>query len=1063
MSVNGLPDRWWMKPELTEMNRLSGRATLYPFPDEGSASTCDREQSPFVKLLNGAWTFKLVKRPEATPSRFAQPAYKDAGWDKIAVPGNWNCQGYDKSIYTNVRMPFDENHPEVPQENPTGLYRMTFKVSAAWRKRRVVLHFGGVESAFAVYLNGTFVGMGKDTRLPSEFDITELLVKGENTLAVQVVRWSDGSYLEDQDHWWMAGIYRDVYLYTTDRMYLQDVFAVGGLEDDMTTGRLRVSVTPGDQHEWPSGWSVSARLLGPDGRDALREPLQGELPGQNYNEGGLGGRTVDLETAVRRVKRWSAETPDLYTVVVSLLNADGEVVESTACRAGFRRVELSGNRELLVNGKAVLFKGVNRHDHDPDHGKAVPHERLVQDVELMKQFNFNAVRTSHYPNDPAFYDLCDEYGLYVIDEANIECHHYQHGDRLANDPRWTAAFVSRCQRMVQRDKNHPCIIEWSLGNESGHGCNHDAAAGWIRGYDSSRLVHYEGAIRLWYHAALNADRTLAGKNALASDIICPMYPQHAFMEAWAKSDNGETRPLIMCEYTHAMGNSNGGVRDYWDLIEKYHGLQGGFVWDWVDQGLTKVDPKTGRSYYAYGGDYGEQYHDYNFCINGLIWPDRTPHPAMWELKQCQQPIGVKASLLKRGEISVTSKLDFITTAHLQGHWSVEIDGRELKSGRLRRLSLKPGESATIALPIKQPKLEAGQESFLNVWFTQGEAAHGVPAGHEVAREQIDLSKVWRAPRVLACRPVDEVVTREADDVLTVATASGTVCFDLAGGGLVGLSTGRTEVLAAAPQVTLWRAPTDNDGIKQWSGRCQGRALGRWWDCGVDQESVATVESSWRLSNGAARVEFVSLVTGTDPDGVDHDLARHTHIYTVSADGCVAVKNRIVLADGVSDIARVGVVMQLEPGFENAEWLGRGPHENYTDRHASARVGRFAAKVADLYEPYIVPQEHGCRTGVRWFALNNGRVGVLVRGSKPLQVTASHYTAADLYGASHTYQLEPRDETILHVDLQQRGLGTASCGPDTLEKYCLLGDRYEFSYDLVTFDPTREDPAAVARS
>ncbi len=1061
MTANSLPDRWWMTPELTELNRLSGRATLYPFPDEESATSYDRSQSPFVKLLNGEWRFKLVKRPDATPSKFAEPSLADAGWDRIAVPGNWNCQGYDQSIYTNVRMPWDENPPEVPDDNPTGLYRITFKVPAAWRKRRVVLHFGGVESTFTVYMNGQFVGMGKDTRLPSDFDVTDFLVKGNNTLAVQVVRWSDGSYLEDQDHWWMAGIYRDVYLYTTGAMHLQDVFAVGGLEDDMTTGRLRVAVMPGDQHEWPSGWSVRARLLGPNGKDVLRKPLTGEIPRQNYEQESLGARTVDLETAVRRVKCWSAETPVLYTVVVSLLNADGEVVESTAARVGFRRVELSGNRELLVNGKAVLFKGVNRHDHDPDHGKAVPHERLVQDVELMKQFNFNAVRTSHYPNDPAFYDLCDEYGLYVIDEANIECHHYQDGDRLANDPRWTAAFVSRCQRMVQRDKNHPSIIEWSLGNESGYGCNHDAAAGWIRGYDKSRLVHYEGASRRWVDDEWGGSK-LAGANALATDIICPMYPQHSRMEEWAKDDYGETRPYIMCEYTHAMGNSNGGVREYWDLIEKYHGLQGGYVWDWVDQGLTKVDPATGRSYYAYGGDYGERYHDYNFCINGLIWPDRTPHPAMWELKECQQPMGVKAASLKRGEITVTSKLDFITTAHLQGHWSVEVDGRAIKTGSLRRLALKPGESTTIALPIKQPKLEAGQESFLNVWFTQREAAHGVPAGHEVAREQIDLSKVWRAPRVAVCQPVDEVVTREADDVLTVGTANGSVCFDLAGGGLVGLSTGRTEVLAAAPQATLWRAPTDNDGIKQWTGQDDSKPLGRWRIAGLDQETVATVESKWGTRNGAARVEFVSLLTGTAADGKDHDLARHTHVYTVSADGCVSVRNKIELAEEISDVPRIGVVMQLEPGFEKIEWFGRGPHENYTDRHASARVGRFASAVADLYEPYIVPQEHGCRTDIRWFALSNGRLGVLLRGAQPLQVTASHYTASDLNEATHTYQLEPREETVLHVDLQQRGLGTRSCGPDTLDKYRLADQVYSFNYDLLLFDPRRDDPAVVAR-
>jgi len=1053
--TSSLPDKWWMMPELTELNRLPARATLYPFDTEQAAATYDRRQSPFFKSLNGAWRFKLVERPEATPARFARPDHADARWDQIAVPGNWNCQGYDQSIYTNMRMPWDHNAPEVPDANPTGLYRRSFTVPAGWRKRRVVLHFGGVESAFAVHVNGQFVGMGKDTRLPSEFDITDLLVAGTNTLAVQVVRWSDGSFLEDQDHWWMAGIYRDVYLYTTERMYLRDVFAVAGLEDDLVTGNLSVKVVPGEQAEWPDGWQVRARLIGPTGRDVLARPLSADIWKQNDTWGSP--LAVHLQCPVRKPKLWSAETPTLYTVVVSLLDPDGEVVESTACRVGFRRVELSGNRELLVNGKAVLFKGVNRHDHDPDHGKAVPHERMVQDVELMKQFNFNAVRTSHYPNDPAFYDLCDRYGLYVIDEANIECHHYIEG-RLARDPRWTAAFLSRCQRMVLRDKNHPCIIEWSLGNESGFGANHNAAAGWIRGYDSSRLVQYERLDTGWRNAPRQA-----GVNADVTDVICPMYPTHQSLKDWAEDDYGETRPLIMCEYTHAMGNSNGCVKEYWDLIERCHGLQGGYVWDWVDQGLTKIDPETNRAYYAYGGDYGEKYHDYNFCINGLIWPDRTPHPAMWELKYCQQPIGVALASAKRGEITVTSKLDFVTTAHLKGAWALEVDGAVVQKGALPRLTLEPGEKSTVTLPLRRPSLEPGQECFLNVWFTQRRDSLGVPAGHEVAREQLNLSNAWRAPRA-ATRPAKAPVACDVrDELLTIKAGDAKVLFDLAGGGLVGLRRGRKELIAQPPRVTLWRGATDNDGVKQQQWRPAARALGRWRMIGLTDEQVTPVSARWRERNGVAVVEMESLLTGVDADGLTHELARHRHVYRVSGDGNISVSNAIELADGVTDVARIGVVMQLRPNLEQVEYFGRGPQENYTDRNASARVGRFKTTVSDLYVPYILPQEHGCRTGVRWFALADKSTGVLLKAPKALQVTASHYTPDDLYAATHTCQLESRAETVLHVDLAQRGLGTQSCGPDTLEKYKLLDSAYSFDYDLALFDPRQDDPAIVARS
>ncbi len=639
-----LPGRSWELPECTGVGRLPARASLIPFPDARSARSLEsgrQRESPWRHSLDGEWTFKLVERPEDVPADFALTHFDDRSWGVIEVPGNWTMQGHDRPHYTNVQMPFPGVPPSVPEQNPTGLHRLTVQLPESFEDRRVILHFGGAESVLYVWWNGQEVGMSKDSRLPAEFDVTPFLRSGENQLAAAVVRWSDATYIEDQDHWFMAGLHREVYLYATGHEYIADLSVRADLDDDYRNGQLVATALVGSSGNLEPGWSMRLELFDPHGKSVFRRPLECDVAtaGNPYL---FRGQRADWLQEVRRPAQWSAEQPQLYRVVASLHDPKGRCRESVTCRTGFRRVEIR-NRELLLNGRPVLIRGVNRHDHDDVRGKAVSFESMESDVRLMKLFHFNAVRTAHYPNDPAFYDLCDEYGLYVVDEANIESH--AHLASLCHDPRYAQAFLDRGMRMVARDRNHPSVIMWSLGNEAGCGANHGAMAGWIRQADPSRPIHYEGALEWnWYR-----DHAL-------TDVICPMYPAIDDLVKWAKSGHGD-RPLIMCEYSHAMGNSNGSLADYWQAIEAHHGLQGGFIWDWMDQGLRKTSA-AGENYWAYGGDFGDEPNDKNFCINGLVWPDRQPHPAMWEWRKLAQPLRIEPVNLARGRFRAINKQDF---------------------------------------------------------------------------------------------------------------------------------------------------------------------------------------------------------------------------------------------------------------------------------------------------------------------------------------------------------------------------------------------------------------------
>ena len=1017
----------WESPELTSLHKLPPRATFTLFPDKVRALKADPEASPWRLSLNGNWAFHLAAHPEDARSFLRERLHSVPGWTEIAVPGNLQMQGFDQPHYTNVQMPFPDAPPHVPKANPTGIYRRSFDVPPAWKDRRVVLHFGGANSVLYVFVNGHFAGLSKDSHLPAEFDLGPLIRWDQkNDLVAVVVKWSDASFIEDQDQWWMSGLHREVFLYSTPTTYIGDIHARPLLDKSLRSAELDLTVNFGFAGAVEEGIRLQVQLFDPRGRAVFRQPLTTTC---NFRKDWRLRFAADLNAKIASPKLWSAETPQLYTLLIGARTASGE--QWTRTHIGFRRIECQ-DRQFKINGQSILIKGVNLHDHDDVTGKAISRERMVQDILLMKQFNVNAVRTSHYPKDSAFLDLCDEYGLYVVAEANIESHDYY--SLLCREPRYATAFLDRVMRMAVRDKNHPSIVFWSLGNESGYGPNHDAAAGWLRAYDPSRPLHYEGACPA-------GDRTLWADGHHATDVLCPMYWGLATLTEYAVTGK-DPRPLILCEYSHAMGNSNGSLSDYWALFEKYRhrGLQGGFIWEWVDHGIRQKT-RDGRTYWAYGGDFGDEPNDANFCCDGLVSPDRTPHPAMFEMKKLQQPVGIRAA--SAGRIEITNKHDFIGLERLRGEWDLQVDGAAVAKGRLPALNLAPGVSTILALGKGMPRLRAGQEAFLNVRFLTREKEAWAPKDHLVAWEQIALSPSPRAPKKL---PPLRPAIKETSDSLTISAASLKLTFASKSGLLTSIGGGRAWI-QSGPVLQIWRAATDNDGVKLWSGQ-GSKALGRWRTGGLDRLQLRLDEMGLIKTGPTAALTAVRTLhraTGRD----EWEDFQHEQIFEIVADGVLRVSNRLLLGKKApTDLPRFGVRLVLPAGFENVRWFGRGPWESYSDRKASAGVGLYENTVTGLYVPYIMPQEHGNHTDVRWLEIrNDAGKGIRISGEPTLNFSASHFTAEDLYQAKHTVDLVPRPETILNLDLAQRGLGTATCGPDTLPQYQLSGREHRFAYHL----------------
>ena len=1055
----------WMQPDLTGINRLPGRATLLPY---ATAADALAQRGARVRSLDGTWRFQVVDRVEDTPADFPLADTSGKAWGDISVPGNWTMQGYGLPHYTNWHMPFAPYVPPVvPEANPTGLYRTQFSVPSEWKGKRLVLQFGGVETCFSVWVNGVAVGLGKDSRLPSEFDITAVAKPGRNELAVQVIKWADSSYLEDQDHWRQAGIHRSVQLYATEPVWLEDVFARGSYDHVTGAGKLAVTVRGGLIPA--KGWQVRVQLHDAKGKAVLRKPLTGELPFDLKAHNQFAEGIVDLAVDLPKVAPWSGETPTLYTVVVSLLDAAGTEVEATRTRIGFRTVEIR-DRELRINGRKVYIRGANRHDHDDRTGKNVSRELMLRDLQVLKQFNFNAVRCSHYPNDPQWLDLCDEHGMYLIDEADIETHH--HFNLLPKDPRFALAFLDRGMRMVLRDRNHASVIGWSLGNESGYGPNHDAMAGWMRHADPTRFIHYEGAIcrvhNGWDKAKAGFDQWERGH--AATDLVCPMYPTIADLVEFAQGSKDQ-RPVIMCEYNHAMGNSLGSLADYWAAIEANHGLQGGFIWELLDHGIAAVRrnganavAKAGEKaeFWAYGGDFGDTPNDVNFCCDGLVWPDRTPHPAMWECKRVFRPLRVVAANPANREVTIESWFDFIDTSHLVGTWELAIDGTVAQRGKLDRLALKPGERRTVQIPYTVPQVAAGAELHLTVRFHDPRGSALIPKGHEVAWDQIAVpagALAPAAPRAVASGVPTiggskrELVIAGQDFELVIARDSGRISAWRIGG---------TELLLAGPRLTAWRAPTDNDGVKAWdmvvgSKRGWPKPVSAWMDAGLNDLAHRAADlRAQPQADGSVLVTSTALAWGRDRKLTIGEA----RTLRVAADGSLAFQHRFTVAKGLPDLPRLGVELELPEGFEDLEFLGHGPHESYNDRLVGAAIGRYHTTVSERYVPYIMPQEHGNIAGLRWLALRNGKgQGLLASAAGTCEGKATHLTDAEQTKAFHTYDLTPAKTTHLYLDVRQRGLGGRSCGPDTLEQYRLpSGQSYDLAYRLVPL--AKADDAAA---
>jgi beta-galactosidase len=983
--------RLWQQPEVTSIGRLPMATPLV-----------DRD-GPWFRALDGRWRFTLVGRPGDAPAGFETTGFDDAGWHTVDVPGCWTMQGFDRPVYTNIRMPFAGTPPEVPDEDPTGLYRTTFAVPPEWADRRVVLHVGGAESVLFVWVNGVQVGMSKDSRLAAEFDVTDHVQPGPgNVLAAMVVRWSDASYVEDQDHWWHAGIHREVYLYSTPRTHVADVHAVATLADDLATGRLDVQVQVDfAPDERADGWTVEVTCENPRGQRVASSTAPVPRSREPYV---FAGHVVRFVAEVPRVLPWSAERPARYTLVVTLVDPDGTVHERAEVRVGFRRVEVRG-RQLLVNGQPVLLRGVNRHDFDPDTGRVVTVESMHADVVMMKRFGFNAVRTAHYPNDPRLLDLCDELGMYVVDEANFESHAFIFS--LCHDPRYAAALLDRGMRMVQRDKNHPCVIAWSLGNESGHGAAHDALAAWIRRYDPTRPLHYEGAVFEGW------DRTQH-----ATDLLPPMYPEIERIVRWAEEEEPPDMPLVMCEYSHAMGNSNGCLAEYWDAIERLDGLQGGFVWEWRDHGLRQRLP-DGTTRFAYGGDFGDEPNDRNFCIDGIVGPDRAPKPALWEHKHLACPVRATASRadLRRGIVRLRNVQHFDDVSWLRARYEVGVDGEVVERGPVPLPAIAPGARANVELAGLVPEAPPGAEAWLTLRFETARELPWAPAGFEIGWQQLELPVRRRRPAppppAGTPAPALEVDVDDREGLLRSLRVDG------------------RELLVAPPQLALWRAPTDNDGLKLVPDE-RGKPLTRWREWGLDalERTVGKVTVKERRTTVHA----------------SYGPVRHRSVYTLEGDGSLRVDEEVLVPARLDDLPRVGVVLSLAPELEHVAWFGRGPHESYPDRRRGAAIGRWESTVTDQYVRYVVPQEHGLHVDTRWCELTaDDGTGLVIRADEPFAFSASHFSAADLTRAAHDVELVPRPEVVLHVDHRHRGLGTLSCGPDTLPEYRVGPGRHRWTW------------------
>ncbi len=1001
--------RFWENPAVLELGRLPARAHFIPDDAEGAAAQRSPAHSPFFLTLNGRWRFKYLPGIAELNSVEA-PAQGTIG--EIMVPGCWQTQGYDRFHYTNINYPFPCDPPHLPDANPAGLYVRQFRLPDAWRTKRKTIVFEGVNSCLYLWVNHSFIGYSQGSRLPAEFDLTESLQDGVNELVVLVLKWCDGSYLEDQDMWRYSGIFRDVYLLARDPVHVRDVSLCPSVAPGGSEARLVCDLA------CTGAATVHAFLYDADGVEVAR--------GQEWVPSS-GQITLPLSQPCR----WNAETPCLYTL---RLACQDEVLRF---QVGFRSLSWSDGI-FRVNERPVKLKGVNRHESHPVLGQTIPYAHLREDLLLMKQHNVNAIRTSHYPNDPRFLLLCDELGFYVVDETDIECHGVNAaGDYhlLTKDPSWEEAFLDRVRRMVERDKNHPSVIMWSLGNESGYGRNHLAAAGWLRQRDPTRPVHYEGSNPV--------NKGLAETGLL--DVESRMYPTLDYVEQYAL-DPGQTKPLFLCEYSHAMGNGPGDLHEYWDLIFSHSKLMGGCVWEWCDHAI-RVPAGHGGSHYLYGGDFGDIPNDGNFCIDGLVGADRQPHPGLLELKNIVSPVGLAAVDAAAGRFTATNRYDFLDLAHLRLHWRLEHDGRLFHEGEGPPLHAPAGETQELVLPY--PLCESWPPGcWVTLTVCTRHAAAWCGAGYEVGFAQFPLTSDDGRRHALRGRPFRQALdVRQEGDQLIIAGFDFQHRFDLRQGALTQLSRHSVQLLQGASNFNLWRAPIDNDMYVKV----------KWLEQGYDRLVTKVYHRHWQLDSHGALTIAVEL--GLAASSRRPVLRARVH-WTFGETGVVEVRLEANVRADAPFLPRFGLQLILPAGFEVVEYLGLGPHESYIDKRHSVRRGRYRAKVWALFENYLRPQENGARFATSWVCVSNELgMGLHVHGEREFSFNASHFLPQDLTAARHAHELVPRPETVLQLDHKMSGVGSNSCGPALPAKYRL--EEKNFSFHLVLHPVFQDMDASLA--
>lgn len=1014
-SATAIPD--WENPAVTQINRLPAHSWSFPYPNETLAARKDRAGADNFRSLNGWWKFHWSENPASRPVEFYKPDFDISDWKEIPVPADWQMHGYGLPVYTNINYPFPKDPPHIPHDyNPVGAYVRTFHLPASWTGKRIVLHFGGVNSAFYVWVNGERVGYSQGSKTPAEFDISAFTHTGLNHIAVEVYRWCDGSYLEDQDMWRLSGIEREVFLYAQEPVHIADHFVKASLDDHYRKGIFALSIQLGQVRAARFNQNYELAV-------SLRDRKGGKTVFSESQEVEMAG-LFTFSATLDNVRQWSAEKPHLYDLVIQL-KADDEVQEVHQTAVGFRRVEIR-DKQLHVNGVAVLLKGANRHEHHASRGHVVTEADMLADIRLMKQFNLNAVRCSHYPDDPRWYELCDEYGLYVIDEANIESHGmgvydfpeygYRMSNILARSPEWLESHLDRIRRMVERDKNHPSIIIWSLGNEAGSGENFRKAYQWIKERDDTRPVQYEQA---WLD-----DYT---------DIVAPMY--HTIYEMKDFLARQDDRPMILCEYSHAMGNSNGNLMDYWKLIEAEPQLQGGFIWDWQDQGITKCTD-NGQCFWAYGGDFGPDgvISDGDFCCNGVLFADQSIKPAMWEVKKAYQYLRFSAVDLKKGRILIKNGYDFRGTEDFLFRYTLKSEGRLIADGYFEVDPIAPHSEREVTINWPEISWYPAREYFVNIYAMTKGSDGLLPQGHTVADAQLErlASEAASTPE----RGRGELEVFDKENSLRIVGQDFSLEFDKTKGWLNAYTLNGQHMLTGPLKANFWRLPTSNDKGDGMPDRCSV-----WKDVAANRKDIRL---TYEKNEAGVLVHVASkLETGDSP---------YNNSYHIYPNGTLEVSADFSRGNGeLAELPKFGMHLQMPAGFKQVAWHGRGPHENYMDRNSSAYIDVYRGTVQEQYTPYVFPQENGNKTDVRWLQLTNekGR-GFLIRGAQPLSMNVHHYAIEDFHeGVTHPHLIPWKDITEVDIDFRQRGVGgDNSWGLPVHDEYRLLEDQYRYSYWII---------------